>query len=271
MNVFTTHRRIVRDYASYIGSFLNIADPAIREAVRRELEGGRLWPEPLLQFNPAFERQGSLEALTAEIGIPGLSGSEGRTSILDLIDEQQPGLPLAPQVRAGLALSPHRFAELKALFRRVLNDFEPDLRARAGGWYGDRWIERNLGRIADPLDDALARWRRLCRSAGQLLSRASQAIQSGLHSLGSEEYRRYKRNQDQATRQLDLLRPDPNGDLRGSTELTEFYPYRYLAAEGFFPGYNFTRLPLRLFLRTADNSGEFISRPRAIALRDSGR
>ena len=37
------------------------------------------------------------------------------------------------------------------------------------------------------------------------------------------------------------------------------------------PGYNFTRLPVRVFLPTGDgNAGEFISRPRSIALREFG-
>ena len=71
----------------------------------------------------------------------------------------------------------------------------------------------------------------------------------------------------QATRQLNLLRNDLFGR---STELSEFYPYRYLASEGFLPGYNFTRLPVRVFLPTSDSSGEFISRPRSIALREFG-
>ena len=60
MNVFHTHSRIVEDYATYIRSFLNIADPAIRAVVEGELEKGKLWPEPLLQFNPAFEMAGSV-------------------------------------------------------------------------------------------------------------------------------------------------------------------------------------------------------------------
>ena len=36
------------------------------------------------------------------------------------------------------------------------------------------------------------------------------------------------------------------------------------------PGYNFTRLPVRVFLPTSDSSGEFVSRPRPIALREFG-
>jgi len=56
MNVFQTHTRIVEDYATYIRSFLKIADSAIRDKVEDELNQGKLWPEPLLQFNPSFER-----------------------------------------------------------------------------------------------------------------------------------------------------------------------------------------------------------------------
>ena len=52
--------------------------------------------------------------------------------------------------------------------------------------------------------------------------------------------------------------------------MSEFYPYRYFASEGFLPGYNFTRLPIRVFLPTSDSSGEFVSRPRSIALREFG-
>jgi len=61
MNVFDLHDRIVSDYASYIRSFINIADPAISKKVHSALSEGKLWPDPLLQFNPAYEQAGSVE------------------------------------------------------------------------------------------------------------------------------------------------------------------------------------------------------------------
>jgi hypothetical protein len=112
------------------------------------------------------------------------------------------------------------------------------------------------------------RWRNMYRSARTLLSRATQPIESGLLTVGSDEYKKYKRHQDQANRQLNLLRNDIS--LSVGTERSEFYPYRYLASEGFLPGYNFTRLPLRVFVPAGDSTGEFISRPRVIALREFG-
>ena len=61
MNVFDTHRQIVDDYAQYIRSFINISDPEIARKVEDSLSEGRLWPQPLLQFNPAYEQVGTVE------------------------------------------------------------------------------------------------------------------------------------------------------------------------------------------------------------------
>jgi hypothetical protein len=60
MDVFQTHSRIVSDYENYIRSFLKIADPEIKNVVETELAKGKLWPEPLLQFNPPFEIAGTV-------------------------------------------------------------------------------------------------------------------------------------------------------------------------------------------------------------------
>ena len=65
MNVFDTHRQIVDDYAQYIRSFINISDPEIARTVEDSLSEGRLWPEPLLQFNPAYEQAGTVEEVIA--------------------------------------------------------------------------------------------------------------------------------------------------------------------------------------------------------------
>ena len=61
MNVFDTHRQIVDDYANYIRSFIHISDLEISGTVEDSLCAGRLWPQPLLQFNPAYEQAGTVE------------------------------------------------------------------------------------------------------------------------------------------------------------------------------------------------------------------
>lgn len=206
--------------------------------------------------------------VVSEIGMPGLDDiGTGKPSIMRLIVDDNDTMLLSKEVRSGLEMTDNTFNDIKSTFKRTIRDFENDLETNGSTWYSDQWIEQNLSKVADNLDNALERWRRLYRSAKTILRRATQKIESGTLSLGSDEYRKHKRNQDQATRQLDLLRNDLAGR---SSELSEFYPYRYLASEGFLPGYNFTRLPLRVFLPTGDSSGEFISRPRSIALREFG-
>lgn len=201
------------------------------------------------------------------VGLPGLEATGGeRPSLMRLIADNDPAMPLSPSVVEGLKIGPTTFESIKATFRHAIADFAGELKDASNAWYSDDWVDENLGRLGEHLDSAMDRWRKMYQSARALLTRATQPIESGHLKVRSDEYRRYKRLQDQSNRQLNLLRNDQDG----SAELSEFYPYRYLASEGFLPGYNFTRLPLRIFLPTGSTTGEYISRQRSIALREFG-
>ena len=52
-------------------------------------------------------------------------------------------------------------------------------------------------------------------------------------------------------------------------EESDFYPYRYLAGEGFLPGYNFPRLPVRVSVPMRE-SAQMIDRPRFLGLTEFG-
>ena len=62
-DIFDLHREIVGDYQGYIESFVQIADPRILQVVKEAFAKGQLWPEPLIQLNPAFDEVGPLDAL----------------------------------------------------------------------------------------------------------------------------------------------------------------------------------------------------------------
>src|SRR5690606_12974168 len=66
-----------------------------------------------------------------------------------------------------------------------------------------------------------------------------------------------------ASRQLELL------EAGTSSSGSDFYSYRYLATEGFLPGYNFPRLPLYAFI-DADKSSTVLQRPRFLAIAEFG-
>jgi len=63
MNVFDLRDRVVHEYSSYIKSFLRINDARIDAFVEEQLASGYLWPDPLVQLNPAFESGGTVEEL----------------------------------------------------------------------------------------------------------------------------------------------------------------------------------------------------------------
>lgn len=63
MNVFDLRNELVSEYGAYTQSFINIRHEALRAKVTEEIDGGALWPRPLLQLNPAYEPGGSVDDL----------------------------------------------------------------------------------------------------------------------------------------------------------------------------------------------------------------
>jgi len=91
---------------------------------------------------------------------------------------------------------------------------------------------------------------------------------SEMHGLLAEERRTAKTQQAQANEQLALLE-------RGtSSSGSDFYTYRYLATEGFLPGYNFPRLPLYAYVPSiGSGSGAraaYLQRARFLAIAEFG-
>jgi hypothetical protein len=87
------------------------------------------------------------------------------------------------------------------------------------------------------------------------------------HSRPDAERNHSKRLRAQAESQIRLL-TEAEGVYEG-----DFYSYRYFAAEGFLPGYNFPRLPLSAYVPGRGvNRGrdEFVSRPRFLAISEFG-
>ncbi|MCP4690901.1 MAG: DEAD/DEAH box helicase, partial [Desulfobacterales bacterium] len=186
---------------------------------------------------------------------------EMNKSLVDLVDKEET-LPLSPGVKAQLALTRAARAEIKKIFKKVVDggDFRE---SGAMSWLNDEWIDRAIHAAPNAFDRALDRWRNSYISARNQLAEANRINESSLYK-GAAEKKKVLNDVRQASNRRDSLE---NKDFRGS--MSEFYPYRYLAAEGFLPGYNFTRLPIRAYIPVGD-SGEYISRPRFIALREFG-
>ena len=66
MDAFAIRDQLVADYADYVRSFITVRDSRMHAHVDEVLDGGTLWPEPLIQLNPAFEAGESVADLVAE-------------------------------------------------------------------------------------------------------------------------------------------------------------------------------------------------------------
>ncbi|MGC8875312.1 MAG: Zn-binding domain-containing protein, partial [Chloroflexia bacterium] len=127
------------------------------------------------------------------------------------------------------------------------------------GWFSETWLERVLEEAPRAFDHAFDRWRELYRIATAQLERAQTELRK---ARTTEEQRQAQALQQEALRQRNLLL-----QIEVAREESDFYPYRYLATEGFLPGYNFPALPVRAWVPRGD-AGEFIARPRHLAIRE---
>ena len=67
MDVFGLRERLVEDYEEYTRSFIAVRDTRVSETVDAELEGGLLWPEPLVQLNPSFAKAGRSAVISSNV------------------------------------------------------------------------------------------------------------------------------------------------------------------------------------------------------------
>ncbi|MFI5107573.1 MAG: Zn-binding domain-containing protein [Terriglobales bacterium] len=211
---------------------------------------------------PARLELGNKELIEAHIhsvwlAANGCSLGRDMTAVLDL---EQAGFPLQPDIQHRIELSESMLEQAIAECRRIVDACGDDV-ARAP-WYREEWIRETLVNAPKALDMSFARWRELY--TGAVRQRDENQAISNRPTARWEDRREADRRIEEAQREIDLL-------LNRSEESVEsdFYPYRYLASEGFLPGYNFPRLPLRALVPTG-KVVHVIDRPRFLGLAEFG-
>ena len=63
LDVFELRNAVVAEYRDYVESFVRVYDPRVNQFVREQLSAGELWPEAVLQLNPAFVLDDTLKQL----------------------------------------------------------------------------------------------------------------------------------------------------------------------------------------------------------------
>ena len=63
MDIFRYRDDLIGDYSAYVKGFLEVHDPEVEKFITSHLDGGVLWPEPLVQLNPAFVQGPTIDDL----------------------------------------------------------------------------------------------------------------------------------------------------------------------------------------------------------------
>lgn len=183
--------------------------------------------------------------------------------IPDILDLGTPGFPLKPEILARVS-DPDLTRRAQIPMRRVFDQVIASLGSSTPTWLGDpeAFVSRAAAEAPREFDRAFDRWRELYSSARRQLADAN--VRSETAGLSGVERRRIKEAQAQANQQLEIL------EQGRATNGSDFYSYRYLATEGFLPGYNFPRLPLYAYIPAAAGQGAFIQRARFLAISEFG-
>ena len=190
-------------------------------------------------------------------------------SIAELLVLSETGRPLKKDVKEPMAL-PKVAEEARRRIQRVLNLLAEDLTSTLAPWYPGRdvFAVEVVDRALTRFEQAFNRWRDLFMAAEQQRDAARRTMDD--YSAPQQEKRAAQSRHAQAIDQLNLLQSDTRNTNSPSSD---FNTYRYLATEGFLPGYNFPRLPLMAYIpATNDGRGRqtYLQRPRFLALSEFG-
>lgn len=194
------------------------------------------------------------------VSAKGLGSSMKDVLVLDDVEHRY---PVAPSLRSKLEDG----GAASRATRSASNVLEPlhDV-LQTASWWSDGWVASVVGGAASAFDRACDRWRDLYASA-----RAEQQAafeQTKNISATKRDRDGAERRQREARQRIDLLLNDA-GDF--GYNQSDFYTYRYLASEGFLPGYSFPRLPLAAFIPGWGNRpSSWLQRPRFLAVSEFG-
>lgn len=149
--------------------------------------------------------------------------------------------------------------------RKIIEMLNDELTLQKAPWFDEEWLKKNVATAAAAFDQALNRWRDMYQATMVQMELSNQVISDP--SRSAKERKEANSRYQEAFRQQSLL-------LAEKASLnSDFYTYRYLASQGFLPGYNFPRLPLMAYIPGRSKragSETYLTRPRFLALSEFG-
>lgn len=189
-------------------------------------------------------------------------------SIAPILDLNDPKKPLVADVSTRVHDASIQKRALAGA-QRVLEQIKDELTPTSAPWFVSGFAEQVIAACAREFGAAFDRWRTLYDGVQRQMETADKIIRSP--STSPKDRENANRRYMDAKNQLTLLLKT------GNTQNNDFYTFRYLASQGFLPGYNFPRLPLMAWVPATgrkrngkDDQGSMVSRPRFLALSEFG-
>jgi len=217
--------------------------------------------EPMLELANRDLVESHLHAVW--LACTGVALESSIAAILDLGERELPLKTATIEAMQTEAVATRARDRIRGVLKMLIGDLSDEKAPWFPGpdAFADTIVSGALKRFRDAFD----RWRTLYETALQQRDYARKIADD--HTLPQLEKKRAKGLEIQAYQQLDLLQHSD------SALSSDFYTYRYLATEGFLPGYNFPRLPLMAYVpSSSDGLGKqtFLQRPRFLALSEFG-
>lgn len=201
----------------------------------------------------------------------GASQVELPSSIVDIVDtSDQQALPMKGEYLEQLrnpAIMSKALPQALEVFNSLTADTSIPDRPEYAWMRSKDYCTSCMEQALENLDRSLDGWRELYRSVQNQIQEC-YAIINAPPTLHSPEERRHAQNRfNDANMQREML------ITSSASRNQDFYSYRYLAGQGFMPGYNFPRLPLIAWLPGKEDgmrNMHALSRPRFLALSEFG-
>lgn len=192
-------------------------------------------------------------------------GIELKVNIKENLVLAEQDKPLLPEIEE-VACAQRTAERARPLIETVLEALERDYEGKNPYWFKSCHLitEEIISKTPAGFDETFARWRNLFRAAECAIDLANQAL--GDYTLSLLERRAAQARQRIGNLQRNLLLSNQ------SHQNSDFYLYRYLATEGFLPGYNFPRLPLMAYVEGENERKKplYIQRARFLAISEFG-
>jgi superfamily II DNA/RNA helicase len=180
------------------------------------------------------------DLITSHLHAIWLASSEAALSanIAEVLDTASDDLPVRAELAATLS-KPRVAATAAESMKRVLAMISSELTPERAPWAEDRALlaEKTSKAAFEAFSKSFNRWREQV-SAAEMQKAQAEKILSDRSITDIRQRQDANQMRNQAEQQNNLLL---NGRASASSD---YYTYRYLATEGFLPGYNFPRLRL---------------------------